>query len=188
MARKKKTTRSAPTRKAAPARKAKSKAPARKAAAKGRPAGRGKDNVSSNGEGSKLKMNQIMLLKGRAKTTSNALSIKVGMGKFTLPIETTTLESGDVAFCQVKGGSGIYKIDRNGKRLVPVGGSEGKTAYKSLLAAGRGGGGGKSAAQLDEATQNLMRQLEAKLRSQGLKAAVDLKTGSLRAAKPRKRR
>lgn len=187
MARKKKTPRKAtPARKAsAPARKA--KPAARKPAAKARGGSRGRDAASSNGDGSKLKMNQIMLLKGRAKTTSNALSIKVGMGKFTLPIETTTLETGDVAFCQVKGGSGIYKIDRGGKKLVPVGGAEGKSAYKSLLAAGREGGG-KAAAKLDEATQNLMRQLEAKLKSQGLKAAVDLKTGSLRAAKPRKKR
>jgi len=132
-------------------------------------------------------MNQIMLLKKRAKTTNNSLSVKVGAARFSIPIETTYLVGEDVAFCQVKGGSGIYKIDRTGKRLVPVGTGESKNAYKSLLAAGRESSRGRGPSQLDEATQNLMRQLEAKLRSQGLKPAVDLKTGVLRAAKPRKR-
>ena len=132
-------------------------------------------------------MNQIMLLKKRAKTTNNSLSVRVGAARFSIPIETTYLVGEDVAFCQVKGGSGIYKIDRNGKRLVPVGTGESKNAYKSLLAAGRESKRDRGAAQLDEATQTLMRQLEAKLRSQGLKPAVDLKTGVLRAAKPRKR-
>ena len=94
----------------------------RKAAAK--PRGRAKaakptkaTETTSSGPGAKLKMNQIMLLKSRAKTTNNSLSVKVGAARFSLPIETTYLVGEDVAFCQVKGGSGIYKIDRNGKRF-----------------------------------------------------------------------
>lgn len=132
-------------------------------------------------------MNQIMLLKTRAKTSNNSLSVRIGAARFSLPVETTYLVGEGVAFCQVKGGSAIYKIDKASKRFVHVGANEANTAYKALLQAGRDAKRGGRGNQVDEATQSLMRSLEAKLRSQGLKPAIDLKTGVLRAAKPRKR-
>jgi hypothetical protein len=91
-----------------------------------------------------------------------------------------------VAFCQVKGGSAIYKVDEENRRFVPVSTNESNAAYKALLQAGREAKSGRRGNQVDEQTQTLMRQLEAKLKSQGLKPAIDLKTGVLRAAKPRK--
>jgi hypothetical protein len=134
----------------------------------------------------KLSMARVMALKKKSLESSGTVWIKLGLNKLELPVPAHVLEADGHLFLSLKGGSSIYRINKDTKKLENP--SNMDDAFKKLSAATRST---KTKAKAPEVPPELMAELDKlqkKMAGAGYKIGYDPKAGNVKIVKPRQKK